>query len=115
MPVKRGDVIHALVPNVGGPGGKLRLDQVHRRIGTPVLTGLHLEPAGLRFEPDSVVPGRMPDLFAGSPLCIMGRYRGAAGGAVTLQAKGASGQPWSESVKASVTDNPALPWVWARG
>ncbi|TMQ32105.1 MAG: VWA domain-containing protein, partial [Planctomycetota bacterium] len=91
------------------------MDQVHRRIGTPVLTGLHLEPAGLRFEPDSVVPGRMPDLFAGSPLCIMGRYRGAAGGAVTLQAKGASGQPWSESVKASVTDNPALPWVWARG
>jgi len=35
MPVKRGDVILAFVPNVGGPGGKLRLDQVHRRIGTP--------------------------------------------------------------------------------
>jgi len=55
MPVKRGDVILAFVPNVGGPGGKLRLDQVHRRIGTPVLTGLHLEPAGLRFEPDSTL------------------------------------------------------------
>jgi Ca-activated chloride channel homolog len=91
------------------------MDQVHRRIGTPVLTGLHLEPAGLRFEPDSVVPGRMPDLFTGSPLCIMGRYRGAASGGLTLQAKDASGQPRSESVKASVTDNPALPWVWARG
>jgi Ca-activated chloride channel homolog len=91
------------------------MDQVHRRIGTPVLTGLHLEPAGLRFEPDSVVPGRMPDLFAGSPLCIMGRYRGPADGAVTLQAKSASGQPWSESVKPAITDNPAFPRVWARG
>ena len=56
------------------------MDNIHRRIGTPVLTGLRLEPAGLRFDPETVVPARMPDLFAGVPLCILGRYRGAATG-----------------------------------
>ena len=56
------------------------MDRVHRHIGTPVLTGLRLEPAGLAFVPGSVVPSRLPDLFAGTPLTILGRYRGAATG-----------------------------------
>ena len=48
-----------------------RLDEVmasiHRRIGTPLLTGLGLEPERLAIEPGEVVPRRFPDLFAGSP------------------------------------------------
>ena len=38
---------------------------IHRRIGTPLLTGLSLEPEGLAIEPGEVVPRRLPDLFAG--------------------------------------------------
>jgi Ca-activated chloride channel family protein len=91
------------------------MDQVHRRIDTAVLTGLRLEPAGLRFEPDSVVPARLTDLFAGAPLCVMGRYHGSATGSIALQAMDASGQPWSETVKASSSLLSALPCVWARG
>jgi Ca-activated chloride channel family protein len=91
------------------------MDMVHRHIGTPVLTELHLEPAGLKFIPDSVVPGRLPDLFAGTPLLISGRYRGDADGAIALQARDAAGQMWSAEVRGRRVDNPALTTVWARG
>jgi Ca-activated chloride channel family protein len=91
------------------------MDGIHRHIGTPVLTGLCLEPAGLRFLPDSVVPGRMPDLFAGTPLLITGRYRGEARGSIALQARDAAGKMWSEELLARRVDNPALTTVWARG
>jgi Ca-activated chloride channel family protein len=91
------------------------MDRVHRHLGTPVLTGLRLEPAGLKFIPDSVVPSRMPDLFAGTPLLLSGRYRGDADGAIALQARDAAGQLWSAEVRGRRVDNPALPTVWARG
>jgi Ca-activated chloride channel family protein len=90
------------------------MDQVHCHIATPVLTGLRLEPAGLSFVPGSVVPSRMPDLFAGTPLIVTGRYRGAAG-SLALQAREAAGGLWSAQVKPSVGANPAAASVWARG
>jgi len=90
------------------------MDQVHRHIATPVLTGLRLEPAGLAFVPGSVVPARLPDLFADTPLVITGRYRGAAGPLV-LQAREASGAMWSAKVTPQVGGNPAAASVWARG
>ncbi len=70
------------------------MDQVHRHIATPVLTGLRLEPAGLAFVPGSIVPARLPDLFAGTPVVVTGRYRGPAGG-LALQAREAAGGLWS--------------------
>jgi Ca-activated chloride channel family protein len=88
--------------------------QVHRHIGTPVLTNLHLEAAGLQIIADTLVPGRMPDLFAGAPLCLLGRYQGAAAGSLVLRARDATGQPWSATVKAEVCENPAVSSVWAR-
>jgi Ca-activated chloride channel family protein len=91
------------------------MDSIHRHIGTPVLTGLRLEPAGLRFLPESVVPGRLPDLFTGTPLVVSGRYRGDADGAIALQARDAAGQPWSAEVRGRRVDHPALTAVWARG
>jgi RNA polymerase sigma factor (sigma-70 family) len=91
------------------------MDKIHRRIGTPVLTGLRLEPAGLRFDPETIVPARMPDLFAGVPLCILGRYHGAATGRQALQARDSSGSAWAETVAATTSDNPAIASVWARG
>ena len=91
------------------------MDSIHRHIGTPVLTGLHLEPAGLKFLQASVVPGRSPDLFDGSPLLICGRYRGDADGAIALQARDAAGQMWLAEIRGQRVDNPALTTVWARG
>ena len=92
------------------------MEGLHRHIGTPVLTNLHLEPAGLAFVPGSVVPARTPDLFAGTPLLLMGRYTpGTAQGALALQARDAAGQMWQAEVKAGRATSAASTSVWARG
>jgi len=91
------------------------MDKVHRRIGTPVLTGLRLEADGPGLDSDSLVPSRLPDLFAGAPLSIMGRCRKTAAGPVVLRASDALGRTWSETVRPTVSDNPAVSCVWARG
>jgi Ca-activated chloride channel family protein len=91
------------------------MENIHRRIAQPLLTRLKLEPAGLSFDPDSLVPGRLPDVFPGCPVLILGRYRGLPDGGVALQAAEAAGSPWSATVQATPSDNPALTAVWARG
>jgi Ca-activated chloride channel family protein len=91
------------------------MDKVHRRIGAPVLTGLHLESAGMKVDRSTLVPTRLPDLFAGSPLFILGRYRGAAGGSITVEAQDAAGRSWSETAEAVSGANAAVSSVWARG
>jgi Ca-activated chloride channel family protein len=90
------------------------MDRVHRRIGAPVLTDLELEPAGLDLDPESLAPRRLPALFVGSPLVVSGRFRGAAGGAVTVRGRDAAGRPWSATVPATGGDAPSLTATWAR-
>ena len=90
------------------------MDRVHRRIGTPVVTDLELEPAGLDADPDSVSPRRLPALFAGAPLVVCGRFRGQPGGALTVRGRDAAGQPWSATVPATAGGTPALASMWAR-
>jgi len=89
------------------------MDGIQRRIGTPVLTGLSLEgEGGLQIVPGSVSPERMPDLFAGMPVRIMGRCKGQ--GTLRLKAEPASGGHWTSRVEAASTGNAALTRVWAR-
>jgi Ca-activated chloride channel family protein len=96
-----------------------RLDEVmaaiHRQIGTALLTGLALEPEGFAIEPDSLVPERLPDLFSGAPLLVLGRYRGHAVGRLRVQAQDTSGSVWFHIVEGRVRENPAIAAVWARG
>jgi Ca-activated chloride channel family protein len=96
-----------------------RLDEVmqsiHRRIATPLLTGLHLESDGIAIEPGEVVPRRLPDLFCGSPLLILGRYRGGSEGELTIHATEHGGRAWSEKLAGAQRDNPAIASAWARG
>jgi Ca-activated chloride channel family protein len=91
------------------------LGQIHRRLSPPVLTGLRLEPAGFAIRDDSLVPQRLPDLFAGAPLCVLGRYSGHAEGRIRLRAAVPGGGTWSETVAARAGGSAALPAVWARG
>jgi Ca-activated chloride channel family protein len=90
------------------------MDALHRRITTPELTELHLEPDGFVIEPDSLVPGRMPHLFAGAPLFLLGRYQGKAK-SLLLEGTDARRQKWSATVPATRGDHPAVAAVWARG
>lgn len=91
------------------------MDRVHRRIGEPALTNLELKAVGLRIDGDALVPARLPDLFAGAPLFILGRYRGAAAGSIALSGLDASGRPWTETALAQTTSGGAVPATWARG
>jgi Ca-activated chloride channel family protein len=89
------------------------MDKVQRRIGTPVLTGLGLDGADLEVE--SLVPARLPDLFAGVPLVVTGRYRGVAERAITVKGADAAGRPWTQTLQGRTSRNPAVVNVWARG
>jgi Ca-activated chloride channel family protein len=89
------------------------MDKVQRRIGTPVLTGLGLDGADLAVE--TVVPARLPDLFAGVPLVVTGRYRGVAERAITVKGTDAAGRPWTQTLQGRPSRNPAVVNVWARG
>ena len=96
-----------------------RLDEVmetiHRRIATPLLTDLALEPEGFAIEPDTLVPERMPDLFASAPLLVLGRYKGHAVGRLSVRAREPGGGAWSEAVAVRPRENPAIASAWARG
>lgn len=91
------------------------LDSVHRRIGTPVLTDLRLDNDSLALVADSLVPDRSPCLFAGSPLLLMGRYRGLPDRPVVVHARTPDGAEWREAVAPAVRNNPAIASAWARG
>jgi Ca-activated chloride channel family protein len=90
-------------------------EDIHRRIGNPVLTGPRLEADGFELIPDSLVPRRLPDLFSGAALCVWGRYRGAPRGALVVQARDGEGKPWFATVPARRSHNPAIAPLWARG
>ena len=90
-----------------------RLDEVmaavHRRIGTPLLTGLSVRGAGI--DPRSLTPARMPDVFPGAPVVISGR--GTPTGPVTVSGD-LAGTSWQVELTALGVDNPSLPAIWAR-
>ncbi len=91
------------------------LDRMHRRICRPVLTDLSLRTEGLDLDFASLQPARLPDLFAGSPLLLFGRYRSRdADPQVVLQATSAAGQAFSACVSAKVLEAGPLASLWAR-
>lgn len=91
------------------------MDRTHRKIDTPVISGLSVEPRGLDVVRESLTPARMPDLFAGAPVVVLGRYRGSAEGSLTLKARDQHGTPWSAHVVGQCCTEEGLSAIWARG
>ncbi|MEW2356384.1 VIT domain-containing protein [Spirillospora sp. NPDC029432] len=89
------------------------MEAIHHRIGSPLVTGLRLAPAGLEIVPDTVAPRRIGALYPGVPLVVSGRYRGAPSGGVVVQGS-AGGTGWERQATATRTDSPAAGAVWAR-
>jgi len=90
------------------------MERIHRRIASPLVTGLKLTTEGLDLLDDTVAPVRLPDLFPGAPVVVTGRCRSTAGSAaVTVQGSGRDGD-WSARVPAITATEPALTAVWAR-
>jgi Ca-activated chloride channel family protein len=89
-------------------------ERIHRRIGSPLVTGIGCRPDRLQPMPDTIAPARIPDLYPGAPLTLTGRYHGTPAGALELTGTDRTGAPWRTRVPASVVDNPAIAPVWAR-
>ena len=88
------------------------MDAIHRRITAPLAVGLRLQPEGLAILNDTITPARVPDLFAGVPLVVAGRYRGRPEGSLWVVA--ADGQDWSTAVTGQHRDAAAVTAQWAR-
>ncbi len=61
------------------------LSGFYARISTPVLTDLSLDFGGIGVY--DIYPSPMPDLFAGSQIIVVGRYRGGGTTHITLEGK----------------------------
>ncbi len=77
--------------------------KIHRRIATPIATELELGAKGLEphLEIDEMLlspmstRGKLPDLYAGAPAVVLGRYRGRASQLATIEFSGSSfGEPF---------------------
>jgi Ca-activated chloride channel family protein len=121
----------AFLRRLAGAGGGLcelvesedRLDavmaKVHRRIGTPIATELRLFGSGFEVDAQALAPSRLPDVYAGAPVTIFGRYRGsAANAAIELE-----GTTFGDPLRMRIARDPetglraSAPWLtasWAR-
>jgi Ca-activated chloride channel family protein len=85
-----------------------------QRIHHPVLTDLEL--AGTPVTIDEIYPVRIPDVFAGESLVLLGRYRGQGAGDVVLTGRqGGRAERVSQRVTfpGLESGNEALPRLWA--
>jgi len=98
-----------------------RLDGVmakfHRRIGAPIATELALSASKLEIDRTALAPARVPDVYAGAPVVVLGRYVGAAPADAALELAGTSfGDVFRERV-ARTGDGEDASWLgasWAR-
>jgi Ca-activated chloride channel family protein len=59
------------------------VDRFYARIETPVLTDIEIDWQDAKVS--EVLPGRIPDLFAGQPLTVFGRYSGKPSGEILVR------------------------------
>ena len=100
--------------NVGEPTTEV-VEAFYGRFRNPVLTDITVDWGGL--DVSDVVPGRIPDVFEGSPLMLTGRFR--AGGTATIHVRGKYGQrpveiPMLVALSPGAEPRPAVPYLWAR-
>ena len=89
--------------------------EFYERIETPVLSDIEIDWQGLAVA--EVLPGKIPDLFAGQPLTVFGKYEGQPSGEIVVRARGASGKLVELPVRfemATAEDFEGVSSVWAR-
>lgn len=87
---------------------------VAQRLGTPVLTDVRLEAAGVRLR--QVYPRLPADVFAGQDLVILARYEGEGRASIELTGTSAQGSvriPVSANFPARERDNAFVARLWA--
>lgn len=99
-----------------------RLDQVmakvHRRIGVPVATELAIRGSALELSRTTITPAKLPDVYAGAPVVIFGRYGGSAPSDATIALEGTSlGDPLKLTIARDPIARGPNGWLaasWAR-
>jgi Ca-activated chloride channel family protein len=91
------------------------VDGFYRRLRSPYLTDIAIDWGGLAV--DQVYPARVPDLFAGQPLQVHGRYAQPGTGTVTVRGR-LAGRPFEQAVEVTLPGredrNGAIASIWAR-
>jgi Ca-activated chloride channel family protein len=83
-----------------------------------VLAKVRIEAEGV--ETSDLEPSAVPDLFASRPLVVCGRWNGEPRGTIVVRGIAGNGAPFekridlAEAARATGTDHPALPVLWAR-
>lgn len=91
------------------------MDRFHRLVGTPRLIDVALETQGLSWDPQSLVPSRLPDLFEGRPLTILARHsQRDADICLRVTGRDASGASWSQELESISGDPETLKSAWGR-
>ncbi|GGL09581.1 hypothetical protein Sme01_00560 [Sphaerisporangium melleum] len=88
------------------------MEHIHRRIGSPLVTGLTLKAEGLEVVPGSVT--HLGSLYSGVPLTVYGRYRGAGRGTLTVHGLLGDGRPWERRLEGRPARGEAPRAIWAR-
>jgi Ca-activated chloride channel family protein len=90
------------------------MDAFFDRAARPLLTDLELDFGGAAVH--GVSPHRLPDLFAGRPVLVTGRYEGPRPARVIVSGSGAEGVRSYEVAPGDTADEPipALACIWAR-
>jgi Ca-activated chloride channel family protein len=91
--------------------------KVHRRIGAPIATELALRATGLDVDRATFAPAKLPDVYAGAPVVVFGRYRGSAAPGAAIEVEGTSlGDPLRMTVRMN-REPASSTWLaasWAR-
>ncbi|MBN1174762.1 MAG: VWA domain-containing protein, partial [Micromonosporaceae bacterium] len=90
------------------------MDRIHRRIGSPLVTGVRVVANGTAVVPGTRTPDRLPDVFPGVPYVVRGRYTGAEPIEMTVAGSTPDGREWSVTASAMIRSNQALAAIWAR-
>jgi len=90
------------------------MEQIHRRIGAPVVTDLSITAHSLTLLDDTRSPHRLPGVYPGVPLVVTGRYAGAVAGTLTVTGRTRDDREFSTTVPVQRRDEPAVTAQWAR-
>ncbi len=84
-------------------------------VSRPSVTGIEVDFEGLPVY--DLWPEKVPDLFAGRPVTLVGRFDRGASGKITLTGW-LAGRRWRQTLEVELPDeepaNPGLPLLWAR-
>lgn len=94
---------------------EVAVGDIYAKINDPYLVGIDIDWGDLDVV--DVYPSRIPDLYAGEPLVIVGRYNGSGSDEVRISGR-VAGRNWSEemvvALPAHQEENDVIATLWAR-